>query len=95
MEKRRGAKVTERTRQLGIPDLHVYRAMELVRNLLAVMLNDGIDPRAQRIALVYVNKCDFHFARKVLSESDLVALEKVADEFFREIFLKVEKRGVR
>lgn len=92
---RRGIKVTERTRRLGIPDLHVYRALELVRAQRVQVIREGIDPRAYRIALIYVNKCDFHAARRRLSEDVLVELEKIADEFFRELDLRMQKRGVR
>ena len=76
--------MSEKAHALGIPESDLIRALTLVRNLRAQAINEGLDPRATRIALIYANKCDRHFAAKRLTPQDLVKLEGIAHSFFIE-----------
>lgn len=87
--------VEERAKALGIERLHLYRALDLIRNLRIQTMREGLNPRATRIALIFANSVDFHEARKVLSEDELKELETIASVCFRELCLRMEKKGVR
>jgi len=87
--------MTERAARLGIHPQYIFRALQLVRDQRVQVINEGIDSRAYRIALIYANKVDFYFARKNISEKELVALEEIADDYFRETYKAMNKKGVR
>jgi len=76
--------MVEKARALGIPEKDLARALTLVRNLRAEAINLGLDPRATRIALIYANLVDYHFARQHLSLEDLAKLEEIAGDFYKE-----------
>jgi len=75
--------MSEKARALGIPESHLTRALILVRNLRAQGLLEGIDPRALRIAILYLEKTDRYFCTKKLQPREMRALEDIAEEFFQ------------
>lgn len=81
--------MSEKAKELGIPEADLKRALILVRNLRAMALSEGLDPRATRIALVFANKVDLHFAGKRLSPQNIIQLEHIAHT----LFIEAGKRG--
>lgn len=77
--------MSEKARALGIPDNDLIRAMKLVRDLRISAIRSGIDPRATRIAIIYMNLTDYHFAAQKLSWEDLRKLEEIAHDFYIEM----------
>lgn len=77
--------MSEKARALGIPDADLKRVLILVRNLRIQVIKEGLDPRATRIALIYANMADLHFAKKRLTEGELRVLADIAREFFDQV----------
>ena len=76
--------MSEKARALGIPEKHLTRALMLARHLRASALADGLDPRATRIAIIYLNLCDLHWASQKLNRDQLTALYEIAREFYED-----------
>jgi len=76
--------MSEKARALGIPEEDLTKAMVLVRNLRAHAINMNLDPRATRIALIFANLVDYHFARKQLSLDELIKLEEIAGDLYEQ-----------
>jgi len=76
--------MSEKARALGIPETDLTKAMILVRNLRVQAINLGLDRRATRIALIFANLVDYHFARKQLSLEELAKLEEIAGDLYSE-----------
>jgi len=71
-----------KAKALGIPNRDLTRAMILVRDLRVKALREDLDPRATRIAIIFANLADLHFARQKLSPKDLEKLEEIARELY-------------
>lgn len=76
--------MSEKARALGIPDGDLLRAMKLVRNLRVQVIKLDLDPRASRIAIIYLNLCDLHFAKQHLNRDELTALYEIARELYED-----------
>lgn len=74
--------MNERAHHLGIPERHIIRALQLVRYLRASALAERLDPRATRIAIIYLNLVDIHFAREKLTMDVLMELHTIAKEYY-------------
>ena len=75
--------MNKRLKQLGIPEADVRRAMIAYRDLRVAAMQTGIDPRAQRIALLVTEKCDREYAEKTLHPVTMAALEAIAEDLFK------------
>lgn len=75
--------MTDRTRRMGIPDAHMKRALILVRDLRIEAIEERLDPRAVRIALIYALMTDNYASSKVLSMQQERELRRAAEEFFK------------
>lgn len=67
---------------LGISESELTRALVLVRDLRKTALEQDIDGRALRIALLYANMVDYHFAQQKLALTVLRKLEEIALDLF-------------
>jgi len=72
----------ERAKRLGISEKDLTQALLLIRDLRLRVLERGIDPRATRIAIIYANLVDYHWASKILSKKELWELEQIARELY-------------
>lgn len=76
--------MAEKAVALGIPHAHLTRALWLVRQLRIRVLEEGLDPRATRIALMYAEITDRYHAEKRLSKRELIRLSGIAFELFNQ-----------
>ena len=77
--------MSERAHHLGIQERHLVRAMVLVRDLRIQAIREELDPRATRIALIYANMVDLHFARQKLTSDVLTELHMIAKEYYDQV----------
>lgn len=77
--------MSEKARALGISDTDLRKALLLARDFRILAINMGLDPRATRIAILYLEKCDRHFMTKKLQPQVARALEEIAEQFFQKI----------
>ena len=75
--------MSEKAKALGIPERDLVRALVLVRDLRARAIAEDLDPRATRIALIYADLVDFHFAKQRLTTEQLQGLRVIAYEFYK------------
>ena len=75
--------MSEKARALGIPEKDLKRALMLTRHLRATAYADNLDPRAIRIALLFILKCDTEFAATVLKPDVLKRLEEIAEDLYK------------
>jgi len=75
----------ERAKCLGIPERDLKQALLLVRDLRLETLKLGIDPRATRIAIIYMNLTDYHWASKKLTKRELTELKLIAQELYNSV----------
>jgi len=74
--------MSEKAKQLGIPERDLTLAMTLIRDFRIRAIRAGIDPRATRIAIIFANLSDYHFARPRLSPRELAKLEEIARDLY-------------
>jgi len=80
-------------KSITVDEDEVKRALLLVRSLRLKALEQGIDPRAIRIALAYANLVDRYFARTKLTEQEVDALEDYAMTLFMKTLRKCTTSG--
>jgi len=74
----------EKAKQLGISEQDLKQALLLVRNLRLQALQQNIDPRATRIALIFAELTDKHFAQQKLDPYTLCKLTQIAHQLYEE-----------
>jgi len=74
--------MSEKAQALGSSPKLIASALRFLTRIRALTRSFSGIPRATRIALIYANKCDRHFAAKKLTPQDLVKLEEIAHSFF-------------
>ena len=74
--------MVERAKALGIPEADLKRALILTRELRIQAIREGLDPRAIRIALLFIERCDRHFAVQKLHPVAIAALESIAKDLY-------------
>ena len=89
------AKSDKRLKKLGIPAVHVTRALVLIRNFRIQTIKEELDPRATRIAILFAEMSDTHFCSKKLHPVTLAALEQIARDYFNMTLFKFEKDKAR
>jgi len=75
----------ERAKRLGIPERDLKQALLLIRDLRLKAFKLGIDPRATRIAIIYMNLSDYHWASKKLTKKELTELKVIAQELYHSV----------
>ena len=75
--------MTERAVKLGIPEKDLKKALLLLRNLRIQALNEDLDPRAIRIALLFTEKCDREWAAEKLHPVAIAAMDSIAEELYQ------------
>ena len=76
--------MSEKAKALGIPERDLFRALVLVRNLRARVISEDLDPKATRIALIYAERVDSHFAQQHLTPEEMTKLHEIALELVEE-----------
>ena len=71
-----------KAKKLGIPEENLKQALVLIREFRIDALRLKLDPRATRIALIFGDLCDYHFAKDKLSTKDLTLLREIANDLF-------------
>lgn len=65
---------------LQIQGRHLTRALILLRDLRIQAINEKLDPKAVRIALLYTLKCDTYHSSQKLSKAMMKALDDLAQD---------------
>jgi len=78
-------KVSEKAKALGIPERDLTLAMTLIRDFRIRAIKAGLDPRATRIAIIFANLSDYHFAKQRLSPEELAKLEEIARDLYAQV----------
>ena len=86
--------MSQAAKDLGIPEDDLYYALMLVRDLRAKYLATNGDPRALRIALIYANLSDRHFASKNLSTEDMNRLSDIGVTLYKQTVESMRKKGI-
>ena len=71
-----------KARKLGVPEDSLRQALVLIREFRINVTRLGLDPRAVRIALLFGDLCDYHFAKTKLSVKDLATLREIANDLY-------------
>jgi len=87
------SKLTPSVKSVTVDEDEIKRALLLVRSLRLKALEQGIDPRATRIALAFANLVDRYFARTKLTEQEVNALEDYAMTLFMKALKKCTTSG--
>ena len=82
-------KATEMARELGIKDSHLYYAINAYKKARAALLVARINPRAQRIAILFVEEVDRHFAQQRISFKEQNKLREIAHKLYEETAQKL------
>ena len=75
--------MSDRALEIGIPKRDLKRALVLMRDVQITAVREGLDARAFRVALLFGLKCDTHFCKQRLSESDMKVLEEIAESYYQ------------
>ena len=75
----------EKAKALGIPERDLTLAMTLVRDFRIRVITAGLDPRATRIAILFAELVDWHFASKRLAVEEMDKLREIAQDLFAQM----------
>ena len=78
------SKALEMARQLGISQADLKTALFLYNKARAAILTNNVNPRAARIAILYIDEVDRHFAQQRLSFKELNKLRQIARKLYEE-----------
>jgi len=71
-----------KAKKMGVPEEHLRKALVLIRDFRVEITRLNLDPRAARIALLFGDMCDYHFAKDKMSTKDLTRLREIANGLF-------------
>ena len=71
-----------KAKKLGIPEENLRQALVLIRDFRIASELLHLDPRATRIAVIFGDLCDYHFAKDKLSTKELTMLREIANDLF-------------
>ena len=71
-----------KARKLGIPENDLRKALVLIRDFREAVIRYNLDPRAGRIALIFGDLCDYHWASQKLDFKQLSILRGIANDLF-------------
>lgn len=74
----------EKAKQLGISETELKLALILMRQLRIDMRKAALHPKAQRVAILYIEEVDRHFAEQKLSFKEMNKLREIAHKFYEE-----------
>lgn len=74
--------IDNKLKALGICPMDLKAALILVRDLRIQIIKDGIDPKAARIAILFTEFADRHFAQQKLTDAELTELHLIARALF-------------
>lgn len=77
-------KAVEMASLLGITESDLRKAILLIRGLRHKAHQQSINPRATRIAILYLEQVDKKFAEKKLSFKEMNKLREIANRLFEE-----------
>lgn len=78
----------EKAQRLGISKQDLEKALLLVRNLRLHALQQNIDPKATRIAILYLELTDRYYAKQKLNPTTLCKLTNIAHQLYQETTTK-------
>ena len=78
------SKASDMAEKLGIRKSHLYYAINAYKKARAALLVARIDPKAQRVAILFVEEVDRHFAQQKLSFKELNKLREIAHKLYEE-----------
>jgi len=67
---------------LGISTTDLKKALLMIRDFRIQAVTSGIDPRAVRIALLFAEISDRHFAQQKLTGQEMEELHRIAKDLF-------------
>lgn len=70
--------------KLGISNADIKSAIFLIRDLRQKALAQGLNPRAIRIAILYLERTDKHAAEKKISFKEMNKLRQIANRLYEE-----------
>jgi len=79
----------EMARKLGIKESHLKAALLLYRKARVAALTNRLDPRASRIAILYIEEVDRHLAQQKLTFKELNQLREIAHKLYEETAQKL------
>ena len=71
-----------KAKKLWIPEFDLRKALVLIRDFRIAAEELNLDPRAVRIALIFGDLCDYHWAKDKLNVKELTALREIANDLF-------------
>ena len=71
-----------KAKKLWIPEYDLRKALVLIRDFRIASERLNLDPRAVRIALIFGDLCDYHFAKDKLSTKELTMLREIANDLY-------------
>ena len=83
------SKALEMAKQLGISQADLKTALFLYNKARAAILTNRVNPRAARIAILYIDEVDRHFAQQRLSFKELNQLRGIARKLYEETTQKL------
>ena len=75
--------MSKRAQQLGIPESDLKKALLLLRDVRIRGLQENLDPRAIRIAILFTEKCDREWAQEKLHPVAIAAMDSIAEELYQ------------
>ena len=83
------SKALEMAKQLGISQADLKSAIFVYNKARAALLTNNVNPRAQRIAILYIDEVDRHFAQQKLSFKEMNQLRAIARKLYEETAQKL------
>jgi len=74
--------ITRKLAALGISTTDLKKALLMIRDFRIQTLKSGIDPKATRIALLFAELSDCHFAQQKLTNREMKELKQIAKDLF-------------
>ena len=78
------SKALEMAKQLGISQADLKSALFVYNKARAALLTNNVNPRAQRVAILFIEEVDRHFAERKLSFRELNKLREIAHKLYEE-----------
>lgn len=75
--------IDNKLKALGICSVDVGMALKLVRDLRITAIQDNINPKAMRVAILFAELSDRHFSQQKLHPYEESQLQKIAQDLFR------------
>lgn len=75
--------IYDRLKALGIRPIDIRQALILLRDFRIYILKASINPKATRIAILFTELADRHFAQQKLTAAEMKELQEIAEALFK------------